>query len=61
MSELISQLTNLARVTGSPEADLTIGSKGAEVESIQKKYLYKEKLPFNFEKAKVPQGDERKN
>ena len=23
------------------EADLTIGSKGAEVESIQKKYLYK--------------------
>ena len=26
-------------------------------ESIQKKYLYKEKLPYNFEGAKVPQGD----
>jgi hypothetical protein len=26
-------------------------------ESAQKKFLYKEKLPFNFEKSKVPRGD----
>ena len=30
-------------------------------ESVQKKFLYKEKLPYYFEKADVPQGDERKN
>ncbi len=30
-------------------------------ESIQKKYLYNEKLPFSFEKGFVPQGDDSKN
>ena len=29
-------------------------------ESVQKKYLYKETLPFNFEKGNVPNGDEIK-
>ncbi len=43
MSELISQLTNLARVTGSPEADLTIVAEGniAVVEPGTNRFLVK--------------------
>ncbi|HCP71991.1 MAG TPA: hypothetical protein DIT91_00980, partial [Actinobacteria bacterium] len=43
MSELISQLTNLARVTGSPEADLTIVAEGniAVVEPGRNRFLVK--------------------
>ena len=43
MSELITQLTNLARVTGAPESDLTIVAEGniAVVEPGAKRFLVK--------------------
>jgi hypothetical protein len=71
-----SYLTYVNTQTGKLESKVKLGYRYVEkieiynnevfyiyrpFESIQKKYLYKEKLPFNFEKAKVPQGDERKN